>query len=446
MSIVQTYTLIYSYLIVLILIAKGMISEFKSKKKGKGKDKINTSWFEDKYVKYVYGYCKGCFERRVSKFNGDSTMEIEGIDGTFINFGSYNYLGFGGGKQEEEFEEFFNPEDGGLLSMCCSVNDVPVNSSYKRLLRETERKFSEFIGVEDTVIFPMGWGTNVNVISILADKNTLILSDEYNHASIAMGCKLIGCKIIPFKNNCPEDLEMKILREVHRHDVMPYNKILIIIEGLYSMEGNISILSEFMRIKTTYRAYLYVDEAHSIGAVGKNGRGICEYYSVDPANIDILMGTFTKAFSSIGGYVSGSKKVVRYIRNKSPGLLYDTTITPTCLRQILYVLDQCDSGDFEKRVDRLRDNTNYARSKFKINDVKTMIGQEDSPVIPIITVDHVTMNKVSMECYNKHNIALVVAGYPATAVNESRVRLCVSASHTKEQIDKVVKCISSIVD
>jgi serine palmitoyltransferase len=445
--------------VIIYLIINGILRDIFTNKDNNNNDKDDKdfrglSWFKEKYTKHIYGYASPCFERKVNKLNNDGTINIEN-NNECINFGSYNYLGFGGSKPENEFENFFGSYDdeNQLLSCCCTMNDMKDNIEYLNLLERTENEFSKFIGTESTVIFPMGWGTNVNVIPIFCDKDTLIMSDEYNHASIAMGCKLIGCKVIPFRNNDYNDLEFKLITELNKHIIsknkydkkdlsleIVYSKIIIIIEGLYSMEGNISYLREFVRIKNTYKTYLYVDEAHSIGALGSNGKGICEYYDVNTKDVDILMGTFTKSFSSIGGYISGSSKLINYVKSKSPGIIYDTCISPICLKQILNVLK---SKDFGTNVNILRENTKYIRNLLKKNNIK-ILGQDDSPVIPILTYDIITMTKVSEYC-KKIGIALVVAGYPATPIDSSRVRLCISADHTIDQLNKLTNGLIKIL-
>jgi serine palmitoyltransferase len=172
---------------------------------------------------------------------------------------------------------------------------------------QLEKKVAQFVGKEDAIIFDMGYATNSTSIPSLIGKGGLIISDSLNHASIVMGCRSTGAKIKVFRHNDPEDLE-RVLRQsiaegqprTHRD----WKKILVVVEGIYSMEGEILRLPEIVAVKKKYKAYLYVDEAHSIGALGKTARGVCDYWGVDPADVDILMGTFTKSFGSVGGYIA----------------------------------------------------------------------------------------------------------------------------------------------
>jgi len=387
------------------------------------------------YTEYIYGYCKGCFERLVSSLNKDGTVTIDGK--RHINFGSYNYLGFGGSKKSFETNIYMN--DSYPISSCCSRYDLPEDSKHLKLLEETENTFAEFIGKESCVIYPMGWATNVTTIPLLTD-NTLIFSDELNHASIAMGCKLSSnTKIIAFNNNDPVDLEKKIIENKDKYN---FEKIMIIIEGLYSMEGTIVNLPEFVKIKKKYNAFIYLDEAHSIGALGEHGKGACEYFNIDPNDVDVLMGTFTKSFASVGGYVCGSKELIDMIKSNSSGVLYDTCIGYGSLMQIYNVLN--NENDMMEKVKLLKNNIAYIRNRLKKECRLQILGDDDSPVIPVLTHNVIDMVKISSDFLDIHNIALVVASYPATSMNGSRLRLCISSSHTKEQLDFFCDCINKI--
>jgi serine palmitoyltransferase len=175
---------------------------------------------------------------------------------------------------------------------------------------ELEATVARFIGKEDAMVFGMGFGTNAGGVPSLVGKGGLIISDATNHASIVVGARSSGATVKVFRHNDTEDLEAVIRRAIvegQPRTRRPWTKILIIIEGIYSMEGEMPPLQEIVRIKKKYGCYLYVDEAHSIGALGKTGRGICEESGVSPADVDLLMGTFTKAFGSVGGYIAADR-------------------------------------------------------------------------------------------------------------------------------------------
>ncbi|KIH54245.1 aminotransferase, class I/II [Ancylostoma duodenale] len=222
-----------------------------------------------------------------------------------INVGSYNYLGFAQASGPCADASIAGIDEEGL-AVCTTVHERGRSVSQYKL----EKLVAEFLNVEDAIVFSMGFATNSMNAPCLVDKHSLIISDQHNHASLILGCRLSGASTKVFKHNDMHSLE-KILRnaiaygnpKTHR----PYRKILIIVEGIYSMEGSICNLPGIIALKKKYGAYLYLDEAHSIGAMGATGRGVVEYWGCDPKDVDILMGTFTKSFGAAGGYIAGAK-------------------------------------------------------------------------------------------------------------------------------------------
>lgn len=179
---------------------------------------------------------------------------------------------------------------------------------------ELEELTARYLGVDDAIVFGMGFGTNALNIPALLSPGCMVVSDEKNHASIILGLRLSGATIKVFRHNDMKDLERVLKNGIANGQPKtgaPWKKILIVVEGVYSMEGSIVKLPEVIALKKKYKAYMYLDEAHSVGAMGENGGGIVDFYKVDPHDVDILMGTFTKSFGSAGGYIAGSK--VRYV-------------------------------------------------------------------------------------------------------------------------------------
>lgn len=174
---------------------------------------------------------------------------------------------------------------------------------------ELEQLTAQFLGVEDSIVFGMGFASNALNLPAFLSPGCLVISDEKNHASIILGLRLSGSTIRVFKHNNMQHLESKLQEAIFKGQPngSPWKKILIIVEGIYSMEGSIVRLPEVVALKKKYKAYLYLDEAHSVGAMGKHGRGVLDYFGIDPTDVDILMGTFTKSFASSGGYIAGSK-------------------------------------------------------------------------------------------------------------------------------------------
>jgi len=319
------------------------------------------------------------------------------------------------------------------------------------LHRKLELRMADFLGKEDAIVFNMGYATNSTSISALIGKGGLIISDSLNHASIVTGCRSTGAKIKVFQHNDPADLE-RVLRQsiaegqprTHRD----WTKIIIVVEGIYSMEGEILRLPEIVAIKKKYKAYLYVDEAHSIGALGKSARGVCDYWGVPTSDVDILMGTFTKSFGSVGGYIAASKDVVRHLRQHSLGSVYQSGMSLPCVQMILSALDVITGADGtddgQRRINALRENGNFFRQRLKEMGFR-IIGSEDSPVIPLMLFHPAKIAGFSRAALEE-NLAVVVVGFPATSLLGSRARFCVSAGHTKEQLERALESISVIGD
>ncbi|KAG8524946.1 Serine palmitoyltransferase 3, partial [Galemys pyrenaicus] len=203
---------------------------------------------------------------------------------------------------------------------------------------ELENLVAKFLNVEAAMVFGMGFATNSMNIPALVGKGCLILSDELNHASLVLGARLSGATIRIFKHNNMQSLE-KLLRDAVIYGQprirRAWKKILILVEGIYSMEGSIVRLPQIVALKKKYKAYLYMDEAHSIGAVGPTGRGVVEFYGMDPHDVDVLMGTFTKSFGSSGGYIAGRKELVDYLRVHSHSATYATSMSSPIAEQVI---------------------------------------------------------------------------------------------------------------
>ncbi|XP_051503219.1 serine palmitoyltransferase 2-like [Myxocyprinus asiaticus] len=363
-----------------------------------------------------------------------------------INLGSYNYLGFA---------ENTGPcaAAAGEVTMKFGVGVASTRQEMGNLDRheELEKQMASFLGVESAMAFGMGFATNSMNIPALASKGCLILSDELNHASLVLGARLSGSTIRVFKHNNMQSLE-KLLRDAIVHGQprthRPWKKILILVEGIFSMEGSIVRLPEVIALKKKYKAYLYLDEAHSIGALGPNGRGVVEYFGLDPKDVDIMMGTFTKSFGAAGGYIGGRKDLIDYLRTHSHSAIYATSMSPPVVEQIITsmkcIMGQDGTTIGRSRIQRLAENTVYFRRR--LQEMGFIIyGNNDSPVVPMMLYMPAKIGAFSREML-KRNIGVVVVGFPATPIIESRARFCISAAHSKEMLDMVLDVISEAGD
>ena len=251
-----------------------------------------------------------------------------------LNLGSYNYLGFA-----DDWKNTCRDE------VMASVESFPVSAQSARteygstaLHRELERTVADFLHKEDALALTMGFNTNATTIPALVGRGDLIISDELNHTSIVNGARASGAAIRIFRHNDIEHLE-EIIREAivlgRPRTRRPWNKIMVIVEGVYSMEGEYCDLRNVVAVCKKYGAYVYLDEAHSIGAMGSTGRGCAEYTGVDTADIDVMMGTFTKSFGGMGGYIAASKDVIAHLRRKCAGSSCHNSLSPIVCQQVL---------------------------------------------------------------------------------------------------------------
>jgi serine palmitoyltransferase len=409
------------------------------------------------------------------------SFSLTGATTRALNISSYNYLGFAQaqGGCADAVEET-------LRRYGVSTCGARLEGGTSELHVTGEALVASFLGHEDALISSMGFATNSTIIPALVSKGSLLISDEYNHASIRFGARLSGANVRTFKHNDMESLE-SLLREVisqgqpktHR----PWKKILLIVEGLYSMEGTLVNLPAILELKKKYKFYLFVDEAHSIGALGPHGRGVADYFGVNPRSIDILMGTFTKSFGAAGGYVSGSKALIDRLRLRGHGGTYAESITPPVLVQILASMASImgvapptssavevaqqhpgpahpsqlpawmdlppslrDGTEGRMRLRRLAFNSRYlSRGLAKLGFIT--YGHNDSPIVPLLLFNLGKMCVFHrMMRARKTPIIVVVVAYPATSLITARVRFCVSASHTKDDIDTILRACDEIGD
>ncbi|XP_046849497.1 serine palmitoyltransferase 2-like [Xenia sp. Carnegie-2017] len=417
------------------------------------------SSFESFYTRNLYRRIRDCWNRPICSSPGaeieiierqsaDSNWTFEHTGETIraLNLGSYNYLGFAenSGPCTDDSEQAVR--DYGLAA-CSTRHEYGTLNIHVEL----EHLVARFIGKEAAMVFGMGFATNSTNLPTLVDKKCLIVSDELNHSSLVLGARLSGAKIKVFKHN-----DMAHLEEILRSSVIqgqprthrPWKKILIVVEGVYSMEGSIVKLPEVIELKKKYKAYLYLDEAHSIGAMGPHGRGVADYYGIHPKDIDIMMGTFTKSFGSAGGYIAASEEIIRHIRSSSHSAVYACSMSPPVAQQIIssmkIIMGEDGTGEGQKRLHTLSENSKYFRQSLKKAGF-IVYGHDDSVIVPVLIFLPGKISALSRELL-KRGIASVVVGFPATSILESRARFCISAAHTRDQLDKAVTAMIEVGD
>jgi serine palmitoyltransferase len=454
------YYLITTYISYLILIIFGHVRDFFGKRFKKddykhlreqdGYAPLNSD-FDNFYIRRLQLRINDCFRRPTTGVPGrfitlldrksddfNLSFKLTGTTTETLNMSSYNYLGFAQSEGEcADAAEMSIKKYG--ISFCSPRADVGTSE----LHLEVERLIADFVGKPAATVYSMGFVTNGTAFPAIVGKGCLLISDQLNHASIRFGARVSGAVIDMFKHNDMADLE-RVLRErisqgqprTHR----PWRKILVAVEGLYSMEGTMVNLPGIIALKRKYKFALYVDEAHSIGALGPRGRGVCDYFGIDPAEVDILMGTFTKSFGANGGYITADKAIIDKIRVTNAGTIYGESPSPAVLMQIATSLKIINGdiapGQGEERLQRLAFNSRYLRLGLKRLGF-IVYGNDDSPIIPLLLYHPAKIPAFSHEML-KRKISVVVVGYPATPLISSRVRLCVSAAHTKDDMDRLL--------
>ena len=460
------YYLLTTYLSYLILIIFGHVRDYFGKRFRKqdyrhlqahdGYAALNSD-FDNFYIRRLKMRINDCFARPVTGVPGryitlidrksddhNLHFKLTGTTTETLNMSSYNYLGFA--QSEGPCADFVEEN---IKRYGVTVNSARADVGTSDLHVEAEELIARFVGKESAMVFSMGFGTNATAFPALIGKGCLVISDELNHASIRFGARLSGAMIEMFKHNDVKDLE-RLLREVisqgqprtHR----PWKRILVVVEGLYSMEGTMCNLPGLVALKKKYKFNLFVDEAHSIGALGPKGRGVCDYFGIDPSEVDILMGTLTKSFGANGGYVAGDKAIIDKLRVTNAGSIYGESPAPPVLAQISSAL-RIIAGEFipgqgEERLQRLAFNSRYLRLGLKRLGF-IVYGHDDSPIIPVLLYNPAKMPAFSHEML-KRKISVVVVGYPATPLVSSRARFCVSAAHTKDDLDRLLEACDEI--
>jgi len=292
---------------------------------------------------------------------------------------------------------------------------------------ELEERLSQFMKKESALAFSTGFQTNQGIISTLVQKDEAIISDEMVHASIIDASRLSYGTVYKFKHNDMDYLE-KVLSSLSKE----MGK-LIVVDGVFSMEGDLADLPGIVKLAKKYKAKIMVDDAHGIGVMGEHGRGTCEHFGVEE-DIDIIMGTFSKSFASLGGFVAGEKKVISYIKHFARSLIFSASITPASVATVIANLDIIESEP-ERRV-RLWEITKKMRDGFQSMGYET--GPTQSAVIPVMIGDD---EKAFMlwKILREKGIFTNPVIFPAVPKDHALIRTSYSATHTEEELDTVLK-------
>ena len=375
----------------------------------------NTRWYYDKHD----------FEWNLFHQHVGAPSALVQVDGRkMVNYASYNYLDLAGDARAKEAAKQAIDDFG------TSSGSGRINTGEIALFEDFEREISEVLGTEDAVLSLGGYATNAFTLGYLMRKQDLILYDELVHNSALIGFKLAGSRRFAFPHNDYEALERLLVE--HRGS---YERTLIVAEGVYSMDGDIPDVPRLIEIKKRHQALLMIDEAHSMGVIGPHGLGVVDHFGLRGADIDILYGSLSKAFASVGGYVAGSKELVAMLKHYAPGIsLYTTSPSPASAAAALTNLRIMRAEP--ERARRLIANADRFRERAKSAGFDIGLSH-DSAVVSIMLRDSELALWLSVRLFDK-GIYTFPMMYPIVPRNAARLRFFISCAHTPEQIDMTI--------
>jgi 8-amino-7-oxononanoate synthase len=342
------------------------------------------------------------------------------IDGRhYINFSSYNYLGLAGHPQvsraaTEAIERYGTSASASRLV----AGELPVH-------QELEQELAGLVGAESCLAFVSGHATNVTTIGQLFGPKDLILYDALIHNSVRQGSQLSGARWATFPHNDWEKLE-----EILRQQRGQFERVLIVLEGVYSMDGDIPDLPRFIEIKKRHRTFLMVDEAHSLGVLGQTGRGTGELFGVDRRDVDLWMGTLSKSFASCGGFIAGCKEVIGYLRYAAPGFVFSVGMSPPDAAAALAAVRLLNAEP--ERVTRLRERAALFLRLAREAGLDTSTS-DGAAIVPVVVRDSMKTLALSQALFARGiNVSPIL--HPGVVEREARLRFFFSCDHTQEQI------------
>ena len=360
----------------------------------------------------------------------DGTMAI--IQGKkYINFAWCNYLGLNEHPSVTEAAKAALDRFGTCISASRMVaGEIPLH-------RTLEEEIAEFCGTEDALLFVSGHAANVSTIGTIMNDGDLVVHDEFVHNSAVVGIQLSGAASRSFRHNNLDQCE-KILRE-HRGN---YQNCLIIIEGLYSTEGDVPDLARLVEIKERYGAWLMVDDAHGLGVLGERGSGLAEHCGVDPKKIDILMGTLSKTLASCGGYIAGERALIEILKYTAPGFVYSVGLPPPMAAGALAALRVIKSDP--ARVARMRSNGALFMREAHAAGLDTG-NSKGLGILPVMVGTSLRVGKMTHRLFERGINASPIFS-PGVPINAARLRYFVTSEHTPDEIRTTVRTTKEEMD
>lgn len=343
--------------------------------------------------------------------------------------GSYSYLGLLGHQEIEEAAkraiEIYGTGTHGVRLLAGTLS----------LHRQLEEEIAAFLGTEDAVVFSSGYAANLSILASVMAPGALIVADKLIHASLVDGSALSGAEIVRFRHNSLAALKMCL------ESASPDRPVMVVVDGVYSMEGDLAPLPGIVELVKQFGAALMVDEAHSIGVCGPTGRGVCEHFGVDPKSIDILMGTFSKAIPASGGYAAGSKEVCDFLRLQGRGFIYSGALAPPVAAAALASLKiiQREPHRVAALVD-LRQAFHALLDSRGIPYIKT-----ETPIVPILCGSSHQAWSVASACQKKSVFVQAIVP-PVVPEGKARLRAAVNYNHSQRQLVRFADVLAEALD
>lgn len=298
--------------------------------------------------------------------------------------------------------------------------------------KQLEARLAEYVGKEDAMIYSTGFGVNLGVVSTLTGREDYIILDEQDHASIIEGRRLSFSTYLKYKHNDMTSLEEQLKK------CNPDKIKLIVTDSVFSMEGDVANLPEIVRLAKQYNASVMVDEAHGIGVFGEGGRGVCNHFGVSK-DVDLIMGTFSKSFASLGGFIATDKEITNFLRHHSRSYIFTASITPASTAAALKAIDIMEQEP--ERQEHLWEITHYALDGFR--NMGCEIGNTSTPIIPLFIRDNFKTFAVTRDLLNEGIFVNPVVS-PAVAPQDTLIRFSLMATHSKEQVTTALEKIQKV--
>jgi 8-amino-7-oxononanoate synthase len=354
------------------------------------------------------------FETEISRHDG-AWVEAEGR--RMLMLGSYEYLGLLEHPHLKQaairaIEEFGTGHHGARLLTGTTT-----------LHRQLERKLAQFMRAEESIVFSSGYVTNLATISTLVDRDCCVIGDQWNHASIVDGCRMSGAEFMVFEHNNIDSLAAKLEAAAPR-------RTLVVVDAIFSMDGDIIDLPPIVDLCKKHRALLMVDEAHSLGVLGKTGHGIQEHFGLDDDAIDVKMGTLSKTLASSGGFVAGREEIITFLRHHARGYIFSGALPTSLTSTAIAALEVIEREP--QLIGRLWGNLDYYLHGLR--ELGFDIGPTETPIVPVMTQTEAITLEMTRLC-RQQGLLVVPVAFPAVPLNAPRLRTCISSLHGQSELD-----------